>query len=148
MPPNTSQHAADQLTRPAPGQEARRLGWLLAAVVPMGFATKLYTGPGDVWVRSYAGGVLYEVFWILLALLVWRGLSPTRTAAGVFVVTCLLEVLQLWHPASLETVRNTFIGHALIGNTFSWGDFPCYAIGSIAGAALGAWASSAGRVRA
>jgi hypothetical protein len=51
----------------------------------------------------------------------------------VFVITCALEVLQLWHPKFLETIRSYFIGAALIGTTFSWWDFPHYAIGCYLG---------------
>jgi hypothetical protein len=41
--------------------------------------------------------------------------------------------LQLWHPKSLETIRSSFIGSALIDTTFSWLDFPHYALGSFIG---------------
>jgi len=51
----------------------------------------------------------------------------------VFIITCALEVLQLWHPKFLEMIRSSFIGSALIGTTFSWLDFPHYAIGCFIG---------------
>jgi len=44
-------------------------------------------------------------------------------------ITCSIECLQLWHPLFLESIRSTFIGGTLIGTTFSWWDFPHYAIG-------------------
>ena len=51
----------------------------------------------------------------------------------LLVVTCALEVLQLWHPWFLEKVRSTFLGKALIGTTFVWWDFPHYFLGSLIG---------------
>jgi hypothetical protein len=110
----------------------------LLIVVPLGFAAKFYGGPGGWWVRDYGAGVLYEVFWILLVSAARPSLNPAGVALGVFVVTCALEFLQLWHPAPLEAIRATFLGRTLIGSTFSWWDFPHYAIGS----ALGAWSAS------
>ncbi len=107
-----------------------RLGLALAVVVPLGFATKLTDAE---LVRGYLGGVLYVVFWILLVLLVRPRLRPGSVAVVVFLATCALEAAQLWHPPWLERLRATFLGHALLGSTFSWWDFPCYA----AGAALG-----------
>jgi hypothetical protein len=51
----------------------------------------------------------------------------------VLLVTCLLELLLLWHPPWLQRLRGGFIGHALLGTTFAWLDFPHY---------LGGWALS------
>lgn len=107
-----------------------RLGLALAVVVPLGFLTKATDAE---LVRGYLGGVLYVVFWILLVLLARPSLRPGSVAVVVFLVTCALEAAQLWHPPWLERIRATFLGHALLGSTFSWWDFPCYA----AGAALG-----------
>lgn len=113
----------------------RRCALALVLVTPLGFATKLYAGPGSVWVNHFAGGVLYVLFWVLGVLAVAPRLSPGRVAAAVLAATCGLELLQLWHPPLLEAVRATFLGRTLIGASFSLWDFPHYLLG----AALGAW---------
>jgi hypothetical protein len=104
-----------------------RLALALAVVVPLGLAAKLTNAE---LVRGYLGGVAYVVFWILLVLLAWPRLRPGSVAVAVFLATCALEAAQLWHPRWLESVRATFLGHALLGSTFSWWDFPCYAVGA------------------
>lgn len=109
----------------------KRLLIALALITPLGFATKFYQGPGEHIVRSNLGGALYEVFWVLLVLLVWPGLSPFRVAVGVLSVTSVLEVAQLWHPPWLQAIRSTFLGHAVLGSTFAWLDFPWYVAGCI-----------------
>jgi hypothetical protein len=101
----------------------------------LGLSTELYTGLGADWAPA-VGGVLYVVFWTMIVLSVRPALSPWWAAAGVFVGTCLLETLQLWQPAPLEAIRSTFIGDALIGTTFVWGDFSHYAVGILAGGLL------------
>jgi hypothetical protein len=108
------------------------LPWL-AGLVPAGLATKLYAGPLQSWVANSLGGVLYEVFWCLAVLAVAPGADGKRVGAGVFAVTSLLEVLQLWHPPWLQAIRGTFPGAALLGTTFVWSDFAYYAAGSHAG---------------
>jgi hypothetical protein len=117
----------------------KRLLIALALVVPLGFATKFYRGAGQELLNSYVGGVFYEVFWVFAILLGKPSLAPGRVALGVFLVTCALEVLQLWRPPMLEAVRATFLGRTLIGTTFSWWDFPCYATGCLAAVGLCAW---------
>ena len=132
------------------GARFRRQLWILfslCVVTPSGFLFKWYNGPGRWWFNDYGAGVLYEIFWCLVLLLLSPGSqtqnsalggqptskSTIRIAVGVFAVTCVLEVLQLWHPAFLEKIRATFLGSALIGTTFVWWDFPHYALGSFIG---------------
>ena len=111
----------------------------LAVVTPLGLATKFYSGPGAAWVSGSAGGFLYVVFWIALILALRPRLSRTAVAAGVLAATCALEFAQLWHPPLLERMRATFVGHALLGSTFAWSDFPYYFLGASVGYALTVW---------
>ncbi|MCZ6634576.1 MAG: DUF2809 domain-containing protein [bacterium] len=110
-----------------------RILLFLVVLVPVGFYTKIYSGPGSVWVRDYAGGVLYEVFWCLVLLWLMPGTRPCRIAVGVFGVTSLLEVLQLWHPPFLEALRSSFLGQAVLGTSFDTWDFVFYGIGCALG---------------
>ena len=106
----------------------------LLVVTPLGFLSKSYSGPGHKWFNNYGGGVLYEVFWCLVIFF----FVPSRKnafsiAVGVFLVTSVLEVLQLWQAGFLQQIRSTFLGGALLGNTFVWWDFPHYALGCFIG---------------
>ena len=105
----------------------------LAIVTPLGFGTKLYQGPWAGWVNDYAGGVFYEIFWILAILALRPSLRARNVGAAVFVATCALEVLQRWKPPLLQALRSTFLGQALLGTTFVWWDFPYYALGCLIG---------------
>jgi len=111
----------------------RKIFISLICIVPLGFLTKFYQGPGALWFNNYAGGMLYEVFWCLAAAFVLPSASAFRIALTVFCVTCALEFLQLVHPAFLETIRSVFIGRTLIGTSFTWMDFPYYAVGCLIG---------------
>jgi hypothetical protein len=136
--PSGSLRASSTGARAGPSSRGfrRSLLLLLAVIAPLGVASKFYAGPAQLWVRGQAGGILYVAFWILIVLLAWPQLSARLVAVVVLGITCALEVLQLWHPPILDAVRGTFIGHALIGSTFSWWDFPNYALGAILGVVL------------
>ena len=111
----------------------KRVLFQLLIIAPLGFFFKLYTPLGS-WFRDYGAGVLYEVFWIYLFFLVWPGKSAIRRIPiWVFVVTCMLEILQLIEMPFLELIRSSFIGRSLIGDTFAWWDFPYYVVGCLAG---------------
>ena len=108
-----------------------RLAVMLAVVVPVGFATKFYTGPASGWVNNSLGGILYVIFWCLIFSLLFRRAKGRAIAAAVFIATCLIELLQLWHPPLLEAVRSTFIGVTLLGNSFSISDLVYYLAGAL-----------------
>jgi hypothetical protein len=125
---------SDPLCQSAVALVRRRTLLSLAIVVPLGLLFKLYAGPGHRWFNNLAAGGLYEVFWCLLLFFIWPCRHcTTRIAITVLAATSLLEVLQLWHPWLLEQVRATFLGQALIGTTFSLGDFPYYVLGCALG---------------
>lgn len=121
----------------------KRLLLALAITIPLGFATKFYRGAGQDLVNNYLGGVLYEVFWVFAVLFTRPAFSRGRVGVGVFALTCMLETLQLWHPPLLEAIRTTFLGRTLIGTTFSWWDFPCYAAGCLVAVWLCQWLQAA-----
>ncbi len=110
---------------------ARRLptALSLALLVPAGLLTKVYAGPGQEWVSDHLGGALYDVFWCLAVFLILPRNRPLVVASIVLAVTCVLEVLQLWHPPFLELVRRSFVGATFLGTSFDWVDFPHYVVG-------------------
>jgi len=112
------------------------LAVVLVVLVPAGFFVKLGV-PGVLgrWCCLYGAAILYEVFWVVFLRLCFSRLSASACAGIVLVVTCALEVLQLWQPPSLTAIRRTIWGAALLGDTFDKWDFPHYVIGS----ALGGW---------
>jgi hypothetical protein len=108
-------------------------GLILLLLIPVGFYSKLYRGPAHYWVNDSLSGVFYEIFWCLFFFLILPRARVGVIAVLVFLVTSSLEFLQLWQPAFLVPVRNNFFGQALIGNSFTWSDFPYYAAGCLLG---------------
>ena len=106
---------------------------ILAVIVPIGFLTKFYSGPAEDWMNNSLGGLFYEIFWCLVIAFIFTKTKPIKIAFWVFVITCMLEFLQLWHPSFLEFFRNNFVGRTILGNSFNWMDFPYYFAGSLVG---------------
>lgn len=106
---------------------------LLLFLIPLGFYTKIYSGFGSEWVNNKLGGVFYEIFWILLFFILLPGVKPIKIALWVFIITCVLEFVQLLDHEILAIIRANFFGQAIIGNSFAWSDFPYYFAGSLLG---------------
>ena len=95
---------------------------------------KFYNGFGRQWFNNSVAAIFYEVFWCLFAYLFLKGRRAIiQISVGVFVITGILEFLQLWHPPLLQQIRSTLVGRLILGTTFSWGDFFYYTIGCILG---------------
>ncbi|MEN9871671.1 MAG: hypothetical protein RLZZ171_2663 [Cyanobacteriota bacterium] len=109
----------------------------LLLIIPLGIFSKVYAGIGQEWIQDYSGDVLYEIFWCLL--IFWfTPASKNSTKLGqiavwVLVVTCIIEVSQLWFYLVPVTIRSTFIWRMLLGAGFDWWDFPHYALGALIG---------------
>ncbi len=105
----------------------------LIFIIPVGFASKFYSGAAANWVNNSLGGFFYVIFWCLFFYLLFPSAKPLLIAVWVFGVTSLLEFLQLWHPPALEWIRSFFLGRTLIGTSFVWSDFFYYFLGAIVG---------------
>lgn len=102
----------------------------IAIILPIGLLYSHYRFSVS-WLNQEVGGIFYEIFWCLFAFL----FLPTRRAVWqiplwVLIITCLLEFLQLWPSPFLNWVRSFWAGRMLIGNAFTWADFPYYFVGS------------------
>lgn len=102
-------------------------------IVPLGYLVRFAEGPGPAWLHDALGSVAYEIFWVLLLVLLLPTLAVERAAIAVFLATCGVEVLQLWQHPVLLAMRATLVGRLVLGNSFTWSDFPAYFVGSVLG---------------
>ncbi len=106
----------------------------LIVIIPVGLWSKIYTGPAAWWVNDYAGGICYEIFWCLfIFFFIPKKKAIPTIVLWVFILTCLLEIGQLYPGTILALIRSYRIGRLILGTTFSWWDFPHYAIGCLVG---------------
>jgi len=100
----------------------------------LGLLLKFYKGPGHEWLNDGGATLFYEILWCVCAFLFFRSRKAVMLIPiWVFIITCILEVLQLWHPPFLEAMRANLIGRLILGTSFVWSDFPHYALGSFLG---------------
>jgi len=106
--------------------------WTILSIIivaSVGILCNFYTGFLSFWVRNSFGGVLYEIFWCLIILFFFSKMQPIFIVTLTFIVTCILEFLQLIHTPCLEFFRGFIIGRLILGTSFSLLDIPYYFIG-------------------
>ncbi len=104
---------------------------VLLVLTPLGFYSKFYQGPGKEWAHSYAGDILYPMFWFFVLAFFWPKLSPYTNAVIIFLVTTAIEFSQLLSYPFLECIRRSFLGRTLIGTGFVVADIFYYLIGCL-----------------
>jgi hypothetical protein len=112
---------------------------LIILVAALGVLAKLYPSEEAMWVCNHLAGTFYVVELALILHLVFPDHMSFLLAMAAFLITSLVEFLQIWHPDFLESFRASFIGHTILGSTFSWLDFPWYLAGAIIGWGLLQW---------
>ncbi len=113
-----------------------RIFAFIVLIAILGFGSKFYSGTASSWANNSLAGLFYETFWCLVIFMINPRVRALPIASWVFIITSVLEFMQLWHPEFLEIIRSTFIGSALIGTSFNWLDFPYYLAGCILGATM------------
>lgn len=107
--------------------------FLVIILIPIGLLTKVNNGFGSEFIANYLGGVIYVVFFILLASLVFPKTNPLIISLIVLCITCLIEFSQLNRNYYLNHLRTHFLIRALIGSVYNVFDFLFYFIGAVIG---------------
>jgi len=105
----------------------------LAVAVLLGFwMWRYYRGWAEYWIRFYVSGAVYVIIWSLAFFFLWPNKTNiVRIPIVIFILTCVLEFLQLWKAEFLERIRATLAGAALIGTDFVWQQIPYYVLGTV-----------------
>ncbi|MDJ0615507.1 MAG: DUF2809 domain-containing protein [Calothrix sp. MO_192.B10] len=105
----------------------------IVVIVPLGYGIRFSSWLGSPWLHDALGSLAYEIFWILLVTLFIPKKPVLWIAVGVCLFTCVIEFLQLWQTPFLQMLRSTLPGRLILGNSFTWLDFPPYFFGSFLG---------------
>ncbi len=111
----------------------------ISLIIPLGYIVRFSNGPAPEWFNDSFGNIAYQILLILLTVLLWPQASLAWTAFGVCLFSCGIEFLQLWQPPFLQAARATLLGRLILGNTFTWSDFPPYFVGNLLGWVYARW---------
>lgn len=85
----------------------------------------------NVFLRSYFGDVLVVIL-IYTFILSFFDLNRIKLIVGIFIFSCLVEFLQYFKIADVLGLKAGSVAHIVVGNSFSWIDILCYAVGCLA----------------
>lgn len=98
-------------------------------VVLLGLASREFPWTFPAFLGKYPGDALWALMVLLILGFIRPRLPATWLAALALFVSFTVEFGQLYQPLWLTAVRQTTIGHLVLGSTFNPGDLVAYAIG-------------------
>ncbi len=101
-------------------------------IIPIGYAVR-FSSILPEWFRNLFGNVAYETLLILLLLLIVPKMKPIAAAISVCLFSFVIEFSQLFQDPILVAARSNLLGRLILGNGFTWEDFPLYVLGSLIG---------------
>lgn len=104
------------------------------AVIALGIASRRHPGLFPAVLGKYPGDAL----WALMMFALWGMLLPRastwRVAVAALVTCYVVELSQLYQATWIVGVRNTTLGHLMLGRAFHGIDLLAYAVGIALGA--------------
>lgn len=104
----------------------------IIVIIPLGYFVRFHA-PVPEWIRDTLGSIAYQILLMLLVAFFLPKAAPVWVAIWVCFASCVIEFLQLLQSPLLQAIRATLPGRLILGNTFTWSDFPFYFIGSFLG---------------
>ncbi len=83
------------------------------------------------FIRAYLGDVLVVMLIYTFILSFFNIQNRIKLLVGIFIFSVFIEVLQYFKTADLLGFKEGSIPHIVLGNSFSWIDIICYAVGCI-----------------
>ena len=101
----------------------------------MGLVSRSYPGLFPAFLGKYPGVALWALMVFCGLGFISPGLSPLRLAVYALLISYVDEFSQIYQAPWINAVRGTYVGHLILGSTFSWFDMLAYTVGVALGVA-------------
>lgn len=120
---------------------------LVAIVIAAGLASRKFSGLLPSAVSQYPGDALWALMLFLLIGIAKPRWSTIATAVAALLVSYGVEFSQLYQASWINAIRQTTVGHLVLGIGFDPNDLIAYTVGVAAAASVELLASLRGRRR-
>lgn len=105
---------------------------IILATVIMGLSSRHFAMYLPKWVNLYFGDFLWAFMIFFIFAIIFRN-KNTQVIVVLSLVYCyLIEISQIYHSPWIDNIRQTTVGHLILGRGFLWSDLISYTIGILA----------------
>jgi hypothetical protein len=102
-------------------------------VIVLGMASRYIHGLFPLVLGKYPGDALWALMMFLGLGYLMPGNSTIKNLVIAIVISFAVEISQLYQAPWINSIRNTTLGHLVLGSGFGWVDFLAYIAGILVG---------------
>ena len=106
---------------------------LFSITIGLGLMSKKFNLYLPDWLNLYLGDSLWGLMIFFAISFILVSYSLKKIVLLSLVVCYTVEFSQLYHANWIDKIRNTRVGHLILGNVFVWSDLVAYTLGIILG---------------
>jgi hypothetical protein len=116
----------------------------IVLVIILGIGSRRYPQIFPTALGKYPGDALWTIVVFLLGCTILPRASTLKIAGSALAISYIVELCQLYQAPWIVAIRQTTIGHLLLGSQFAWEDLVAYTVGAAIAmlAELGLFASN------
>jgi hypothetical protein len=109
---------------------------IILATVIMGLGSRHFAMYLPRWVNLYLGDFLWAFMMFFIFAILLRGKSTLQIIAISLAYCYLIEISQIYHSPWIDYIRQSTVGHLILGRGFLWSDLISYTIGILAASVI------------
>lgn len=110
-----------------------RYGIIIFITIILGLASRYFSSLLASWVNVYLGDILYGLMFYYIFSFIFINSDRKKLLLITIIYLSFIEVSQLYRNEFLDNLRNTLIGHLVLGKGFLLSDIFSYILGSLIG---------------
>ena len=108
-------------------------------VIILGLLSRKYADFFPDFINVFLGDSLWALMIYSFSAMIFKSKSSNRLLILSLLVCYIVEFSQLYQAPWINQIRQTTIGHLVLGNTFVWTDLVSYTLGVLVGYWVDKW---------
>lgn len=119
-------------------QKRRTLIYIISILITIiiGLGLRTFSGYLPRWVNLYVGDFLWAFMMFFIFALIFKKKTTLKVMVLSLTYCYLIEISQIYHSPWIDNIRQTTVGHLMLGRGFLWSDLISYTVGICVGGIL------------
>lgn len=102
---------------------------IILTTVIIGLGSRCFAMYLPRWINLYLGDFLWAFMIFFIFAFIFRKKSTLEIITLSLIYCYLIEISQIYHSPWIDNIRQTTVGHLILGHGFLWSDLIAYTVG-------------------